>query len=192
MDESLDIDANRLAQKYTRKILVARIMWMVGATLFRWSPRPCFRFRRILLRWFGATVGANVHVYPSATIYFPWNLTIEEGASIGENSLVYNLGVCRIGRRATISQRVHLCAGTHDYTDPSMPLLKVPIHIGDDAWVCADAFVGPGVVVGAGAIVGARAVAIKSVKPWMVVAGNPAKAVKIRQMKETRIPITYE
>jgi putative colanic acid biosynthesis acetyltransferase WcaF len=61
-----------------------------------------------------------------------------------------------------------------------MPLLKPPIHIADDAWICADAFLGPGVTIGEGAIVGARAVVTKNVAPWTVVVGNPAKFVKNR------------
>jgi putative colanic acid biosynthesis acetyltransferase WcaF len=133
---------------------------------------------------FGAKVGSNVHVYNSAVIYMPWNLEIGDWSSIGEQAFVYNLGRVTIGSRTTISQRAHLCAGSHDFTDPALPLLKPPISIGDQAWVCADAFVGPGVSVGEGAIVGARAVVVKDVEPWHVVAGNPAKFIKMRILKE--------
>ena len=80
----------------------------------------------------------------------------------------------------TISQRAHLCAGTHDHTDPALPLLKTPIIVGDQAWICADSFVGPGVSIGEGAVVGARAVAVKNVDPWLVVVGNPARPVSKR------------
>ncbi len=89
--------------------------------------------------------------------------------------LSYNLGTITIGQRTTISQRAHLCAGTHDYRDPAMRLLKPPSHIADDAWICAEAFVRPGVTIGEGAVVGARAVAVKDVPAWTVVVGNPAK-----------------
>nr|WP_319252068.1 hypothetical protein [uncultured Celeribacter sp.] len=56
----------------------------------------------------------------------------------------------------------------------------MPITIGDDAWVAADAFLGPGVTVGKGAIVGARSVVMKDVEPACVVVGNPAR--KIREL----------
>src|SRR6266550_1783749 len=74
----------------------------------------------------------------------------------------------KIGR----SLRAHICAGTHDHTKPDFPLLRPPITIGPEAWVCADAFVGPGVTIGEGAILGARAVAMKDVNPWTIVVGN--------------------
>ena len=102
-------------------------------------------------------------------------------SSIGERAVVYNLGRVVIGRRATVSQQTHLCAGTHDYDDPSFPLVTDPITIGDEAWICADAFVGPGVEVGEGAIVAARAVAIGNVESWSIVGGNPAREIKKRE-----------
>jgi putative colanic acid biosynthesis acetyltransferase WcaF len=61
-----------------------------------------------------------------------------------------------------------------------MPLLRPAINVSDDAWICADAFVGPGVTVGAGAILGARAVAMRSLDPWTIYAGNPAAAMRPR------------
>jgi putative colanic acid biosynthesis acetyltransferase WcaF len=179
----LEIAENRKTTNYTKREMLARIAWSLGKLLFRFSPRPCFGWRRMVLRWFGAKVGANVNLYPSTVIYFPWNLTVGDWSAIGEEALIYNLGRVTIGQRATISHRAHLCAGTHDYTHRTLPLLKPPIEIGDEAWICADAFVGPGVKIGTGAVVGARAVAMKHVEPWTVVAGNPARVVKPREIK---------
>ena len=180
----MSIEANRGASKYSRAELWMRLLWMPGAWIFRLSPRPCFGFRRWWLRLFGAKVGEQTNIYPSATIYFPWNLKIGEWSSIGEWALIYNLGLVRIGDRTTISQRTHLCAGTHDYRDPAMPLIKPPIVVGDDVWICADAFVGPGVNVGDGAVVGACSVAVRDIPAWSVAAGNPAKVIKPRPQKE--------
>jgi len=178
---SLDINSNRKAAKYSRKELFLRVLWGFGKLAFRFSPRPCFGFRRWLLRGFGAKVGKSVHIYPSATIYYPWNLEMDEGSAIGEWALVYNLGKVTIGERTTISQRVHLCAGTHDYRKPDMPLVKPPIRIGDEVWVCADAFVGPDVTVGDRAIVGAASVVMKDCQSKMIYGGNPAKIIKERE-----------
>jgi len=54
--------------------------------------------------------------------------------------------------------------------------------IADNVWICADSFIGPDVTVGEGAVVGARAVVMKDVEPWVVVAGNPARAIKKRNI----------
>ena len=184
---ALDIEANRSATKYSRLVLAKRVLWSIGLVFFRLTPRPFFGLRALVLRLFGASIGRNVHVYPSATIYFPWNLVAEDDSAIGENSLIYNLGMVHVGRSSTVSQRAHLCAGSHDYTDPTMPLLKLPIIVEANAWICADAFVGPGVTIGKGAVVGARAVVMKDVEAMVVVAGNPAREVKKRRLGDSRV-----
>ncbi len=178
------VAVNRRARKYTRGQQFRRVLWSLAQPLFRFSPRPCFGWRRALLRAFGAQVGRGVHIYPSATIYMPWNLSIGDWSSIGEFAFVYNLGPVSVGAGSTISQHAHLCAGTHDYSRADMPLLKPPIRIGDAVWICAGAFLGPHVTVGDGAIVGARAVVSKPVLPWTIVAGNPARFLKPRPMHE--------
>ena len=180
----LEIERNRRAQKYSAGEMLRRVLWILVHPFFRFSPRPCFGWRRFLLRCFGATIGRNAHVYASATIYFPWNLEAGDESAIGEHAYIYNLGRVTIGDRATISYRAHLCAGTHDHTKPDFPLVRAKIDIGPEAWICADAFVGPGVTVGEGAIVGAGAVAMKDVRPWMIVIGNPARESKRRKITQ--------
>lgn len=182
MSDLLDIKANRGSQKYSRGETVRRVLWAFGKLFFRFSPRPCFGWRRTVLRCFGASVGKQVNLYPSTRIYFPWNLTVGDWSAVGEDALIYNLGPVTLGEKVTVSHRAHLCAGTHDYTRLDLPLLKPPIVIRDQAWICADAFVGPGVTVGEGAVVGARAVVVKDVEPWTVVAGNPARVIKKRTL----------
>jgi putative colanic acid biosynthesis acetyltransferase WcaF len=179
----LDIASNRSARKYPVGEMVRRVLWGVGAVLFRWTPRILYGWRNTLLRLFGAEVGANVRIHNTATIYFPWKFSIGDWSSVGEDALVYNLGPISIGEQTTVSQRAHLCAGTHDASDPAMPLQKPPIAIGNQAWICADAFVGPGVTVGEGAVVGARAVAVKDIDAWTIVGGNPAQPIKERTLE---------
>jgi putative colanic acid biosynthesis acetyltransferase WcaF len=173
----MDIDKNRAARKWTRRELAGRVLWAACGPFFRFSPRLLWGWRCFLLRLFGAKVGQNVHILPSVRVFIPWNLEIGDWSSVGFDALIYNLGPVKIGSKVTISQRAHLCAGSHDFRDPAMPLTKPPIEIGDEAWICADAFVGPGVTVGCGAVVAARAVVVKDVQAGLIVGGNPAKVI---------------
>lgn len=152
--------------------------WALAQPLFVWSPRPFWRWRRWLLRRFGARIGSEVHIHPSVRITIPWNLTIGDQTAVGDRAILYALGPISVGARSTISQGAHLCAGTHDWRRPDMPLLKPPIQVGDNVWICADAFIGPGVTVGDGAIIGARSVAMRDVEGSTVVGGNPAREIK--------------
>lgn len=184
----LDIAANRSARKYSRGEQSRRVAWECGRWLVRLSPHPCHGWRRVVLRLFGAKVGVQVRIAASARILMPWNLEIGEWSAIGPDVFVYNLGKVRIGRRATVSYRSHICAGSHDFTDPTIPLTKPPVTIEDDAWVGTDAFIGPGVTVGEGAMVGARAVVVKDVEPRTVVAGHPARVIGQRPVMRRRDP----
>lgn len=177
----IDVAANRAARKWSPLELLGRALWeIIGAPLFRWTPRQLWILRRILLRTFGARIGSRVNIHPTARIEIPWNLTAADFVAIGDRAIIYNLGRITIGRSATVSQNAHLCAGSHDFRDGAMTLLKLPIAVEEGAWICADAFVGPGVRVHAGAIVGARAVVTRDVDANTVVAGNPARAVGLR------------
>lgn len=175
--EAMDVAANRSATKWSRQELVARVLWAGAQPLFRLSPKPCWGWRRFLLRMFGARVGREVRIDPSARIVVPWHLEIGDWSAVGFDTLLYNLGPLKIGQRVTISQRAHLCGGSHDFRRASMPLLKLPVTVDDDAWIGADAFVGPDVRVGRRAVVGARAVAVKNVRARTIVGGNPARPI---------------
>jgi len=176
----IDIAAVRRRPNYSRFEFVGRVLWGLGRIIFRLTPRPLFGVRSIILRLYGAHVGPHVHIHPTARIFIPWHLRIGAYSSIGDSAIIYNLGMVTIGERTTISQYAHLCAGTHDHRDPEFRLLRSPITIGDEVWICADSFIGPNVTVGDRAIVAARGVAVKDVPAATIVGGNPARVLKQR------------
>lgn len=177
----VDVSGNRSRREWSSQAIVGRVLWALTAPLFRLSPRPLWGWRRFLLRLFGAQIGKHVHIYPTVRVMIPWHIKIGVGSAVGDRVYLYSLGIITIGERATVSQNSHLCAGTHQWRDESMPLVKAPITIGDDAWICADAFIGPGVIVGNGAIVGARGAVFKNIEAGKIVGGNPATVIGERQ-----------
>jgi len=176
------LDVSEIAP-YPGREYVRKAAWMlVQATVYRAIPSRFPAIQNAVLRLFGARIGKGTHLRRTARIRHPWLLTIGDYAAVGDNVDVYNLGPIIIGNHTTISQNAHLCAGTHDYTKPHLPLVRAGITIGDGVWVCADAFIGPNVGVGDNCIVGARAVVTRSVPANTIVAGNPAKPVRERPM----------
>jgi len=63
---------------------------------------------------------------------------------------------------------------------PLMPLTEPHTRIGHDVWVGVGAFVKRGVSVGHGAIIAAHAVVTRDVPPYAIVAGMPARVLKLR------------
>lgn len=52
--------------------------------------------------------------------------------------------------------------------------------VGNDVWIGREATILPGVTIGDGAIIGARSVVGSDVAPYSIVAGNPARVVRMR------------
>ncbi|MFD2265580.1 WcaF family extracellular polysaccharide biosynthesis acetyltransferase [Lacibacterium aquatile] len=154
---------------------VALLWQMVQALLLAPSPHFCHGWRRFWLRLFGAKIGKDVVIRPSASVHFPWRLTLGDRVWIGDEVRLYSLGEISIGSDSVISQQAYLCAGTHDPSDPSFPTLLPPIHIGSEVWIGARAFIGPGASVGDGAVVGALSGVFKHLPGGRIYRGNPAR-----------------
>ncbi|GAA6023265.1 hypothetical protein JCM10207_005228 [Rhodosporidiobolus poonsookiae] len=125
---------------------------------------------------------------------YPWiepSVKVDYGAevSFGKNVFI-NFGcilldTCKIhiGDRVLFGPNVSLFSGTHPL-DPAVrrgtigPELGGPITVGDDCWFGGNVSVLPGVTVGRGVTVGAGSVVTKSVPPFVVVAGNPARIIR--------------
>lgn len=157
-----------------------RAAWLL---LARWTPPPLFVWRALLLRLFGAEIGPGARIYGSVSVWLPRNLSVREGAIVGPGVILYNQGRISIGPRAVISQRAHLCASSHDPSDPGFALTLRPIEIGEACWVAADAFVGPGVTMQPGAVLGARGALFEDARSFGIYRGNPAQRIGTREWK---------
>ena len=104
------------------------------------------------------------------------------GAVVGEGSMI-DMGAV-LGGRATVGKRCHIAAGAV-LAGVIEPPSAQPVVIGDDVVVGANAVVLEGVHVGNGAVVAAGAVVTQDVPENAVVAGTPARVVKLKDAKTT-------
>lgn len=159
--------------------LIKRTLWSsFGSIIFKFTPRHLYFIRKVLLILFGAQIGKNTKIFPSAKIAHPWLLKIGDNSVISWNVNIYNLDKLVIGNGTIISQNVHLCGGTHDYKSHGFELIRSKITIGENVWIAADAFIGPGITIGSNSIIAARAVCTKDIEADSIVGGNPAKLIK--------------
>jgi acetyltransferase-like isoleucine patch superfamily enzyme len=125
--------------------------------------------------------------------------------SYGNNLKVYSWNegsTLRIGVYCSIAHDVEIFLGGDHRTDwvttypfnvlwPSAnhikghPRSKGDVVIGNDVWIGAGATVMSGVTIGHGAVVAARAMVTKDVPPYAMVAGNPARIIKMRYDDDT-------
>jgi putative colanic acid biosynthesis acetyltransferase WcaF len=128
-----------------RSAWFVQFWWIVQALLLHTSPQAFFRWRVFLLRCFGAKIGKGVKFRPSASVTYPWKLSIGDYSWIGDEVVLYSLGNISLGSHTVISQRSYLCAGSHDIGDIRFTITNEAIEIGDECWIASDVFVGPGV-----------------------------------------------
>jgi putative colanic acid biosynthesis acetyltransferase WcaF len=144
----------------SRMLLKLRVFcWFIIQHLFFKSYLAPNRFRVLLLRFFGASIGRKVLIRRGIRIHFPWKLIVGNDCWIGEEVWFINHEKVVIGNNVCISQRAIICSGGHDYRSVSLAYQHAPITIGDGAWVCLDAKVLPGTRIGKGSVISAGEIA---------------------------------
>ena len=178
------VDLARYRNRHPLKNLAARFLWQAAwAAGASWTPRYVLNgWRRLLLRMFGAKVGKGCRLTSSMEVWTPSRLFMGRSVWIDRNVYLYDVERITIGDNAIVSDGAFICTAGHDITKSDFPLTVAPVEIGAGAWVAARAIVLPGVKIGEGAVVAAGAVVSKDVEPWTVVAGNPARPVKKREV----------
>ena len=132
--------------------------------------------------------GAVLHVYNFRNI--PQSgIKIGRDSLIGEYSVIRGQGGVEIGDWVGCGPDVKIWSVNHRFEDPDRPWLlqgwdKKPVRIEDDVWLGAGVFVMPGITIGKGAIISACALVNKSIPPYALVAGNPARVVGWRKRPE--------
>jgi len=91
-----------------------------------------------------------------------------------------------IGAYCLLAPDVAICGGDHVIDKPGLYILHAgrpdcpPTVLGDDVWVGYRAIIKAGVQVGDGAVVAMGSVVTNDVPPGAIVAGNPAKIIRMR------------
>jgi len=155
------------------------LWWFVESVFFRTSLHKMNGFRCFILRLFGAKIGINTFIHPSARIWFPWNFQIGDNGGVGFDSLIYSLDLVILGDFVTVSQRVHINTGSHDYTRPDFSLITKPVKIEDGVFIGTDSYINMGVVVGAYSVIGARSVVVKDLPSGYLCVGHPCVPIKL-------------
>ena len=177
-------------QRPWKEKLVQRAWEVARVILCYTTPFFMRKWRRSVTAIFACICGGgqNIHKYTSiarnSRIDYPWNVSIGEMSSIGSGAWVYALDKIVIGKNVCIGEDVRLITGSHDLASSHFDLITKPIVIGDNVWIATGAVVLPGITIAEGAVIGACAVVTKNVEPWTVVAGNPAKFIKKRELKD--------
>jgi acetyltransferase-like isoleucine patch superfamily enzyme/O-antigen/teichoic acid export membrane protein len=89
-----------------------------------------------------------------------------------------------LGNNVVINDGCTLLTASHDVNCPNWEPVKAPIIIDDYAWIATNSIILPGVTIGKGAVVGAGSVVTRSIPAYQIFAGNPARFIKERKLKQ--------
>ena len=126
--------------------------------------------------------GKNLHIEPPVFCDYGYNMKIGDDCFFNFNCVFLDICEIKIGNGVKFGPNVSLYGGTHPVNAKIRRTgleYGKPIVIGDDSWMGGNCCVLPGVTIGKRVIVGAGAVVTKDVPDDAVVAGNPAKIIKM-------------
>ncbi len=131
--------------------------------------------------------GTNLRLGENVKLANPRNISVGNNCYLGDEVQLYAWkSPITIGDQVLVAAGVRMITRKHGFADIELPMAEqgythAPIVIADNVWIGFGAIILPGVTIGQGSIVGAGAVVTKSVEPFSVVGGVPARLIRYRQ-----------
>lgn len=137
-------------------------------------------------------LGDNVYIGHDTIIkgYYKDTLRIASNSWIGQQCFIHGAGGVEINEFAGIGPAVRMLASFHidpDDVDEAIvfsPLVSSPIIIEKNCNIGIGATILGGVTIGANSKIGANALVNKTIPPYSIAVGVPAKVIKNRQMSK--------
>lgn len=147
-----------------------------------WVNRiPFHNLRMSLYRAMGVRIGPQSTILMSTILNHAGAISIGHHSVVNQHCYLDGRGGLIIGDNVNVSSHVILVAGSHDVQDGENFAGSIrPIEVQSYAWLGTRCTVLPGVRIGEGAVVAAGAVVTRSVEPYAIVAGVPARKIGTR------------
>jgi putative colanic acid biosynthesis acetyltransferase WcaF len=141
---------------------------------------PSHNVRLFALRLAGAEIGPSVSVFRGTTVLAADSLTIGQSVSIGFRCMLDARGGLSIGDRTVLASDTQVITAAHEVDSATFDAYMAPVKIGSYVWLASRVTVLPGVTIEDEAVVGACSLVRTDVGPKEVVAGVPARYIKLR------------
>jgi acetyltransferase-like isoleucine patch superfamily enzyme len=132
--------------------------------------------------------GRNLFVHPQVIFYYPKNIFLGDNVFINRGAFFMAPVKIVIGNDVLVGPYTMFNTSSHLFQSKEI-LINDQEHkygeiiIEDDVWIGGHVCILPGVTIGKGSVVAANSVVTKSIAPYTVVAGVPAKKIKERDGK---------
>jgi maltose O-acetyltransferase len=153
---------------------------------------------RVYSRYFGR-IGRNLRVLQDVRIRNIDLIEAGDDLSLGDCCFLQAAGGIEFGDDVMLGPGVKIWSANHKFDDVNRPIGKQgyefkKVVLGNHVWIGANAFIMPGAQIGDGVIISAGAVVgAKTIPPYKIVAGNPARVIGTREpTPETPDPAAAE
>ena len=155
LEKLYDYNATRPNEQEKREALLKEMFAEIG--------EGCYIEPPLHANWAGA------HVHFGSNVYANFNLTLVDDTDI------------YVGDKVMFAPNVTVATAGH----PINPELRyqamqynIPVHIGNNVWIGANAVVLPGVTIGDNSVIGAGSVVTKDIPANVVAVGNPCRVIR--------------
>lgn len=137
---------------------------------------------RLMLR----SCGKDVNIEKNAL--FSKKVSLGDYSGLGVNSKIY--GTCTIGDYVMMGEDCTVITRNHRNDRTDIPMMQQgfeeerPVTIGNDVWIGDKVTILAGVEIGDGCIIGAGSVVTKSIPPYSIAAGVPARIIRSRKEED--------
>ena len=132
-----------------------------------------------------------VRMYLFSRVKYRRNLIIGTNSIWNEGCWINARGGIEIGSNVLIGPHCIIQSQNHVFEDVTKPIclqgyVRKPVKIEDDCWIGARVIILPGVHIGRGSVIGAGSVVTKSIPPYSVAVGSPARVIRSRLDKNNK------
>ena len=160
--------------KFRKRQLKALWLFLGNRFFINWTP---YGMRHWFLRTFCDVVIGNDSTIAAGCFVTGDKIRIGNNTVINRNTYLDGRCPLFIGSNVNISQQTLIHTLSHDPQNPDFVCIERPVVIFDHVWVGARALIMPGVVIGEGAVIAAGAVVTRSIAPYTIVGGVPARPI---------------
>ena len=155
LEKLYDFNATRPSELQKREELLKEMFAEIG--------KECYIEPPLHANWAGA------HVHFGNNVYANFNLTLVDDTDI------------YVGDKVMFGPNVTVATAGHPI-DPELRYqamqYNIPVHIGENVWIGANAVVLPGITIGDNSVIGAGSVVTKDIPPNVIAVGNPCRVLR--------------
>lgn len=155
LEKLYDYNATRPSEYDKREALLKKMFADIG--------EGCYIEPPLHANW------AGKHVHFGDNVYANFNLTLVDDTDI------------YVGDKVMFGPNVTVATAGHPI-DPELRYqamqYNIPVHIGENVWIGANAVVLPGVTIGDNSVIGAGSVVTKDIPPNVIAVGNPCRVLR--------------